>query len=62
MGPLHPQVIIPRIQSTAEEKYLREEILESSRKQNLSLSHAHAGNYLYSIRIVSGIISNLEMV
>ena len=33
---------------------------EGSKKQNLNF--LHAGNYLHSIHIVLGIISNLEMI
>ena len=44
-------------QPTADEKYFKN--TESSRKQNLNL--LHAGNYLYNIFIVLGVISNLEI-
>ena len=37
-----------------------EKIPESSKKQNCNM--LHTGNYLHSIYIVSGIISNLEMI
>ena len=39
---------------------IQKKIPESSRKQNLNL--LHASNYLHSIYIVLGMISNLEMI
>ena len=38
----------------------KRDFLESSKKQNLNLSHA--GNSLHNIYIVLSIISNLEMI
>ena len=37
-----------------------ERVSECSKKQNLNLPHA--GNYLHSIYIVSGLISNLQII
>ena len=59
-GPLYPQVLHRWIQPTMDRKYLGKKILESSKKQNLNLSQT--SSYLYSIYIVLGIISNLEMI
>ena len=42
------------------EKYAGKKIPESSKKQNLNL--LQTGNYLHSIYIVLGIISNLETI
>ena len=52
-------VLHPKIQPTIDQKYFFK-TPESSKKQNLNLPRS--GNYLHSIYIALGIISNLEMI
>ena len=61
VGRLYPWVPHPKIQPITDWKYIYIFlILGSSKKQNLNLPHA--SNYLHSIYIVIGIISNVEMI
>lgn len=54
------KVLPPQIQPIVDWKYSEKEIPESSKKQNLNL--LHASNYLHSIYIVLGVVSNLDMI
>ena len=59
VGPSYPQVLHLRIQPTLDWKYF---LKQNSRKyQKAKLEFAKLANYLHSIYIVLGIISNLEM-
>jgi len=60
VGILHPGVPHPPIQPTADQKCLGKKIPEHSKRAKYDL--LLAGNYLHSICIVLGIISNPEII
>ena len=60
IGPSNPWVPYPWIQSIMDQRYLGGKSSRKFQRQNINLPHIT--NYLQSICILLGIISNLEMI